>query len=184
MSRRMTRYSAVLIAFAMLFAGCSGGDDKAQDELLGRWTWSKLIVRGVTVNFADPENSTPGGTTTVTPAFLAQLGITANLTATFNADGTASASVNATIPGFAPVAQTINGTWSVSGNELRVRFAYQGRTINLAGDFEVSGSRLTISLSNAQLLELLDVNGADLSELTPDQQDLVRGLSGEIEFVR
>lgn len=184
MVKRMARYSAVLLAFAVLLAGCSGGDDeKGQDALLGRWNWSKLVVRGVTVNFTNL-NMTPGGSTTLTPAILSQLGVNGSLTMTFNADNTVTGSVNATIPDEPPVSQTGSGTWSVSGDELTVRFSLQGNNIILRGDYNVSGSRLTIALSNAQLLDLLDLNGADLSQLTPDQQNLLRSLSGEIEFVR
>lgn len=184
MRKHVAKYSAILAAFAVLATGCSGGDEADTDALIGRWSWSKLVVNGVTWSPNNPEVFTPGGSTTITPATVTQLGATVNVAVVFNEDKTVDGSVNATVPGFGSIAESGQGTWSVSGDKLTVRFTNAGQNFTLAGVYSVSGSRLTIAMSNQQLLELLDVNDLDLSELTPAQRDLVRTLSGTVEFTR
>lgn len=177
--------TALMLAVSLGMAGCSSdSSEESQDALIGTWAWAKLTINGISLD--QSLNYTPGGSTEITPAWISQLspGTSVSLTVTFNEDKTASGSLNATIPNYPPVSGTLEGTWKTSGDKLTLSATYQGTSYTVTGTYDVSGRRLTVAMSNEQLLSFLGTSGADLSMLTPDQQELARSLSGSAEFTR
>lgn len=186
-NRVVAGLTVLMLACSLVVAGCSSDDSEdSQDALIGRWTWAKLTIRGVTLDLSNPNGYVPGGSTTITPAWIDQLlpGTVVNLTVTFNEDKTASGSLNATIPNYPPISGALTGTWKTSGDTLTLTVSNQGTSYTVAGTYDVAGRRLTIAMTNSQLLNALGTNDVDLSALTPDQQQLVRSLSGSLEFTK
>jgi len=183
MKKRIGTLLALVLAIVLPFAGCGGGGGSSSsdvDDLIGTWVWSKLVVKGITLDDSD-QGFHSGGSTTITPTME---GLNIRMTVTFNEDKSFVATTNGTGPGADPVANVTRGTWSVSGDVLTITASSEGESGFGSGVFSVSGSTLTIALSNDQLLDILSDNQADLSQLTAEQQTLLRGLSGTMEFTR
>lgn len=182
MKKRISTFLALALAFALPFSGCSSSSGGSSDveDLIGTWVWSKLVVKGITLDNS-PQGYHSGGSTTITPTME---GMNIRMTVTFNEDKTFVSTTNGTGPGADPVGNVTRGTWSVSGDILTITASSEGQSGIGSGVFSVSGSTLTIALSNQQLLQMLNANNADLSQLTPEQQSLLRSLSGTMEFTR
>jgi len=173
----------------MFLVGCGGSDDSSGDgaSVVGTWTWSKLTVNGITVNTANPAASTVGGSTEITPAWVTALaaqqgtaGVSVSVVVTINADGTVSGTGTMTAAGQAPVSQALTGTWTTSGDTLSMTI--QGYTA--AGTYTVTDNKLTVNMSNAQILAFVGAYSGQIGGVPAEYQALVDSLSGSIEFTR
>ena len=191
-----------VVATSLFVAGCGDSDSDGGGSILGSWTWSKIVVNGITLDLNNQAQPlAPGGSTTITPQWITDIaasqgsaGASVVVTVVFNADNTISGNVNATAPGEAPVAVAVTGSWVPDGDRLTLtitipRTSVEGYTVNrttvtVTGTYNVTTSKLTISMSNADILQVLDANSADIAELPAEYQQLLNSLSGSVEFTR
>ncbi|MEI6809524.1 MAG: lipocalin family protein [bacterium] len=191
-SKCLTAVCACVVGATIFFSGCGSSDDSGSGaSIVGTWTWNSATINGISVNMANPSASTTGGSTVVTPASLAALvatqGIAVNsltVTLTFSDNGSVSGTLSATAPGQAPQSQSIVGSYVISGSELTLTASYNGQTVTGTGSYDVSSSSLTVNLSNAQILQILNANGAAVASLPAEAQAIMNGLSGSISFSR
>lgn len=191
-ARRVMALLVGVVATSLCLAGCGGSDDEGESgSILGTWTWAKMVVNGITVNMANPMASTIGGSTEITPQWIANIaagqgvsGANVTLTITFNADGTVTGSAVATAPGEGTETFPGSGTWSVNGNRLTVTVSAEGETVTLGGTYTATASKLTITMSNQDILNVLNANAGSVGQLPPAYQQILAGLSGSIEFTR
>lgn len=185
MRKRLVGLTAVVIALALSMTACESSKS-GQDALVGNWTWSSLVLKGVTWSPLNPSVITPGGSTVITPGLIQQFDPNSRIsvTLTFNSDKTVVASANATIPGQPAVNQSASGTWSAAGDQLTINFRSGGTLNSTTLIYDASGSKLTLELTNQQFRQLLTANNVNLSSLTPAQQNMVLGLSATAEFTK
>jgi hypothetical protein len=192
-----------IMATSLFVTGCGDGDSSGGGaSILGTWTWSKLVVNGITLDLNNKSQPlTPGGSTTITPQWMAQVatsqgtpGASIALTTTFNSDNTVTGSLVGSAPGEQPLSVPTTGSWNAAGDRLTLTitipktsaqgYTVQKTTVTLTGTYNVTSSKLTISMSNADIMQVLNANNADVSQLPPAYQQLLNSLSGSVEFTR
>lgn len=173
-SKYLLAVFAGMIGATMLFSGCGGGDGGSGASIIGTWTWSRLTITGITLDTTNPNNPiAAGGSTTITPAWIAQVGadngvpgISVSLTATFAENNTMTVAGSITVPGQG--SQAIPPTppivWAESGDALSV--TSEGVTVNLS--HTVTDSKLTVSANFAQLQQIF-ADAAASQGMTPAQ---------------
>lgn len=189
-SKYLTAVCVGVVGATMFLSGCGGSDDSSSGaSIVGTWTWNSATINGISVNMANPSLSTTGGSTVITPASLATLAGTQGLavnslavTLTFSDNGTVSGTLTATAPGQAPQSQSISGGYVINGSELTLTASYGGQTVTGTGSYDVSSSSLTVNLSNAQIVQILNANGSAVASLPAATQSIIHGLSGSISF--
>lgn len=213
-SKCLQAFFAVMIGATMLFTGCGGGDDDegGGGSIVGTWNWSKLTVNGVSLNLLGNPQIQAGGSTVITPAWITQTaasaglaGVSIAINATFNENGTLTLGGTITAQGQTQDLMGLvqNGlgepippiTWAENNGTLTI--TSQG-VVTTFSSYSVSGSKLTVSASWAELQKLfsdaagsqgmteaqaraeLEAAAAELG-LTVDQ---IQNVSGTIEFTR